>query len=58
MCVHDAITDGIFFTIQDLSFIPTTNEKTVTYSRDHPPDRPMEMHIQVPKMPLGDPWQY
>ncbi|TNN62341.1 Integrin beta-8 [Liparis tanakae] len=43
---------------KDLSFIPSTNEKTVTYRRDHPPDRPVEMHIQVPKMPLGDPWQY
>ncbi|XP_035039560.1 integrin beta-8 [Hippoglossus stenolepis] len=43
---------------KDLSYIPTTNEKTVTYRRDQPPDRPVEMHIQVPKMPLGDPWQY
>lgn len=45
-------------TFQDLSYIPTTNEKTVTYRRDRPPDHPVEMHIQVPKMPLGDPWQY
>lgn len=44
--------------LQDLSYIPTTNEKTVTYRRDRPPDHPVEMHIQVPKMPLGDPWQY
>ncbi|XP_035537737.1 integrin beta-8 [Morone saxatilis] len=43
---------------KDLSYIPTTNEKTVTYRRDRPLDRPVEMHIQVPKMPLGDPWQY
>ncbi|KAL6099914.1 itgb8 [Pungitius sinensis] len=42
---------------KDLSFIPTTNEKTVTYRRDCLPDRPVEMHIQVAKMPLGDPWQ-
>ncbi|KAM3595753.1 uncharacterized protein V6R79_002292 [Siganus canaliculatus] len=43
---------------KDLSYIPTTNEKTVTYRRDRPPDRPVEMHIQVPKMPLNDPWHY
>lgn len=42
---------------KDLSFVPTINEKTVTYRRDHPPDRPVEMHIHVPRMPLGDPWQ-
>ncbi|KAM8840692.1 integrin beta-8 isoform 2-T2 [Spinachia spinachia] len=42
---------------KDLSFIPTTNEKTVTYRRDCLSDRPVEMHIQVSKMPLGDPWQ-
>ncbi|KAM9838271.1 integrin beta-8 [Aulostomus maculatus] len=42
---------------KDLSYIPTTNEKTVTYRRDRPPDRPVEMNIHVPKMPLGDPWQ-
>ncbi|XP_076006195.1 integrin beta-8 [Genypterus blacodes] len=42
---------------QDLSYIPTSNEKTVTYRRDQQLDRPVEMHIQVPKMPLGDPWQ-
>lgn len=48
---------NISVTLQDLSYIPTTNEKTVTYRRDRPPDRPVEMHIQVPKMPLGDPWQ-
>uniref|UniRef100_A0A3Q3XIY8 Integrin beta n=1 Tax=Mola mola TaxID=94237 RepID=A0A3Q3XIY8_MOLML len=42
----------------DLSYIPTTNEKTVTYRRDRPPDHPVEMHIQVPKMPLGDPWRF
>ncbi|KAF3707545.1 Integrin beta-8 Precursor [Channa argus] len=49
---------GYHCTGKDLSYIPTTNEKTVTYRRDHPPDRPLEMHIHVPKMPLGDPWQY
>ncbi|XP_056255617.1 integrin beta-8 [Seriola aureovittata] len=54
-----AAEDGVYHcTVKDLSYIPTTNEKTVTYRRDHPPDRPVEMHIQVPKMPLGDPWQY
>ncbi|CAB1320655.1 unnamed protein product [Coregonus sp. 'balchen'] len=44
---------------KDLSHIPATNEKTVSYRRDRPPspDRPMEMHITVPKMPLGEPWQ-
>ncbi|XP_075962480.1 integrin beta-8 [Anarhichas minor] len=54
-----AAEDGPYrCTGKDPSFIPTTNEKTVTYRRDCPPDRPVEMHIQVPKMPLGDPWQY
>ncbi|XP_041823346.1 integrin beta-8 isoform X1 [Melanotaenia boesemani] len=53
-----AVEDGGYHcTGKDLSYIPTTNEKTVTYRRDRPPDRPVEMHIQVPKMPLGDPWQ-
>nr|XP_023831842.1 integrin beta-8 [Salvelinus alpinus] len=44
---------------KDLSHVPKTNEKTVSYRRDRPPgpDRPMEMHITVPKMPLGEPWQ-
>nr|XP_029502081.1 integrin beta-8-like isoform X1 [Oncorhynchus nerka] len=44
---------------KDLSHVPKTNEKTVSYRRDLPPgpDRPMEMHITVPKMPLGEPWQ-
>ncbi|KAG7281359.1 hypothetical protein CRUP_023510 [Coryphaenoides rupestris] len=42
---------------KDLSFIPTTNEKTVTYRRECPPDRPVEINLQVHKMPLGDPWQ-
>ncbi|TWW65133.1 Integrin beta-8 [Takifugu flavidus] len=51
--------DGVFHcTGKDLSYIPTTNEKTVTYRRDNPPDHSLEMHIQVPKMPLGDPWQF
>ncbi|KAM9383686.1 integrin beta-8 [Pholidichthys leucotaenia] len=46
--------DGVYHcTGKDLSYIPTSNEKTVTYRRDHP----VEMHIQVTKMPLGDPWQ-
>lgn len=54
-----AAEDGVYHcSVKDLSYIPTTNEKTVTYRRDHPPDCPVEMHIQVPKMPLGDPWQY
>lgn len=49
--------DGVYqCTEKDLSYIPTTNEKTVTYRRDRPPDRPVEMHIQVPKMPFDDPW--
>ncbi|XP_074543787.1 integrin beta-8 [Halichoeres trimaculatus] len=57
--VEGASEDGGYLcTGKDLSYIPTTNEKTVTYRRDRPPDRPLEMHIQVPKMPLGDPWQY
>ncbi|KAM4631511.1 integrin beta-8 [Polymixia lowei] len=48
---------GYHSTGKDLSYIPTSNEKTVTYRRDRPPDRPVEMHTQVAKMPLGDPWQ-
>ncbi|KAM6899428.1 integrin beta-8 [Xenentodon cancila] len=48
---------GYHCTGKDLSYIPTTNEKTVTYRRDQPPDRLVEMHIQVPKMALNDPWQ-
>ncbi|XP_059899083.1 integrin beta-8 isoform X1 [Gadus macrocephalus] len=44
-------------TSKDLSFIPTTNEKTVTYRRDHPPDRTGEMSIQVHKITFRDPWQ-
>uniref|UniRef100_A0A3Q2QNR5 Integrin beta n=1 Tax=Fundulus heteroclitus TaxID=8078 RepID=A0A3Q2QNR5_FUNHE len=43
---------------KDVSYIPTTNEKTVTYRRDRPPEHPMEMHIQVPKMPLDDHWHF
>lgn len=42
--------------IKDLSYIPTTSEKTVTYRRDRPPDRPVEMNIHIPKIPFGDPW--
>ncbi|KAM3858311.1 integrin beta-8 [Diretmus argenteus] len=53
-----AAESGVYLsTGKDLSYIPTTNEKTVTYRRDHPHDQPMEMHFQVSKMPLGDPWQ-
>uniref|UniRef100_A0A3B3C8U9 Integrin beta n=1 Tax=Oryzias melastigma TaxID=30732 RepID=A0A3B3C8U9_ORYME len=48
---------GYRCTGKDLSYIPTTNEKTVTYRRDRPPEHPLEMHIQVPKMAFGDPWQ-
>ncbi|KAL7382688.1 hypothetical protein ABVT39_026571 [Epinephelus coioides] len=48
---------GYHCTGKDLSYIPTTNEKTVTYRRDRPPDRPVEMHIQVSKMNLSDAWQ-
>ncbi|MED6286415.1 hypothetical protein CHARACLAT_005721 [Characodon lateralis] len=43
---------------KDLSYIPTTNEKTVTYRRDRPPDHLVEMHIQVHKMPLDEHWQF
>ncbi|XP_007547601.1 integrin beta-8 [Poecilia formosa] len=49
---------GYHCTGKDLSYIPTTNEKTVTYRRDRPPDQPVEMHIQVPKMSLDDHWQF
>ncbi|KAK7898689.1 hypothetical protein WMY93_019542 [Mugilogobius chulae] len=51
------VADGVYnCTDKDLSYIPTTNEKTVTYRRDRPPDRPVEMNIQVPKMAFNDPW--
>ncbi|KAM9738498.1 integrin beta-8 [Menidia menidia] len=54
-----AAEEGVYHcTGKDLSYIPTTNEKTVTYRRDRPPDRSVEMHIQVPKMPLDDPWRF
>ncbi|XP_038144774.1 integrin beta-8 isoform X2 [Cyprinodon tularosa] len=43
---------------KDHSYIPTANEKTVTYRRDRPPDHPVEMHIQIPKMPLDGHWQF
>ncbi|XP_037549541.1 integrin beta-8 [Nematolebias whitei] len=49
---------GHHFPGKDLSYVPTTNEKTVTYRRDRAPDHPVEMHIQVPKMPLEDSWQF
>ncbi|XP_054914892.1 integrin beta-8 [Poeciliopsis prolifica] len=49
---------GYHCTGKDLSYIPTTNEKTVTYRRDRPPDQPVEMRIQVPKMSLDDHWQF
>ncbi|XP_077446305.1 integrin beta-8 [Stigmatopora argus] len=41
---------------KELSYIPTTNEKTVTYRRERPPDHSVEMTVHV-KMPLGEPWQ-
>lgn len=47
------LTTYFIVIFKDLSFIPTTNEKTVTYRRD----RPVEMNIHVHKLPLGDPWQ-
>ncbi|XP_026156771.1 integrin beta-8 isoform X2 [Mastacembelus armatus] len=42
---------------KDLSYIPTANEKTVTYRRDQPSDHPLEMHMQDYKKSLGDHWQ-
>ncbi|XP_028819644.1 integrin beta-8-like isoform X2 [Denticeps clupeoides] len=42
---------------KDLSFIPTANEKTITYRRDGPSDRPLEMHFQGQKIPLSEVWQ-
>ncbi|KAM9776379.1 integrin beta-8 isoform X1 [Syngnathus typhle] len=41
---------------KELSYIPTSNEKTVTYRRDRPSDHSVEMTVHV-KMPLGEPWQ-
>ncbi|KAF7691367.1 integrin beta-8 isoform X1 [Silurus meridionalis] len=37
-----------------LSYVPTPNEKTITYRRDGLPEHPMEMHVHVHKMPLHD----
>nr|XP_057902895.1 integrin beta-8 isoform X2 [Doryrhamphus excisus] len=52
-----ATKDGDYLcTSKELSYIPTSNEKTVTYRRDRPPDHSVEMTVHV-KMPLGDPWQ-
>ncbi|KAL2080644.1 hypothetical protein ACEWY4_024437 [Coilia grayii] len=42
---------------KDHSYAPTMNEKTVTYRRDHNVERPVEMHVHVPKMPLDTVWQ-
>ncbi|XP_052388324.1 integrin beta-8-like [Carassius gibelio] len=42
---------------KDLSYIPTTNEKTITYRRDRLPNRPVEMHSHIPKITLSDAWQ-
>lgn len=39
---------------KNLSYAPTPSEKTITYRRDCLPDRPMEMHVHVHKMPLHD----
>ncbi|XP_051927792.1 integrin beta-8 isoform X1 [Hippocampus zosterae] len=53
----DASMDGEYnCTGKELSYIPTSNEKTVTYRRDRPPNHSMEMTVHV-KMPLGEPWQ-
>ncbi|KAK5855200.1 hypothetical protein PBY51_005328 [Eleginops maclovinus] len=54
-----ATEDPVYYcTGKELSYIPTSNEKTVTYRRECPPDHPVGMHIQDSKMPLGDPWPY
>ncbi|KAK9958128.1 hypothetical protein ABG768_012302 [Culter alburnus] len=42
---------------KDSSFVPTTNEKTITYRRDRLPNHPVEMHSYMPKMPLSGTWQ-
>ncbi|KAL0962044.1 hypothetical protein UPYG_G00335010 [Umbra pygmaea] len=44
---------------KDLAYIPKTNEKTVSYRRDQPlgSDLPIESHITLPKLPLGEAWQ-
>ncbi|XP_052441335.1 integrin beta-8 [Carassius gibelio] len=39
------------------SYVPTTNEKTITYRRDSLPNLPVEMHAHMPKKPLSDAWQ-
>lgn len=53
------LIDDFPMSFQDLSYIPTSNEKTVTYRRDRPPDHPVELHVQLSKMPLGsDGWQF
>ncbi|XP_061615458.1 integrin beta-8 isoform X1 [Phyllopteryx taeniolatus] len=53
----DASKDGEYrCTSKELSFIPSSNEKTVTYRRDRSHDHSVEMTVHV-KMPLGEPWQ-
>ncbi|XP_006636260.2 integrin beta-8 [Lepisosteus oculatus] len=46
----DAVND---VSPKDMSYLPTMNEKTITYRRD----RPVEMRIHVHKMPLNEIWQ-
>ncbi|XP_061738790.1 integrin beta-8 isoform X2 [Nerophis ophidion] len=55
--LEGATQDGAYLcTGKELSYIPTSNEKTVTYRREPPPDHAVEMTVHV-KMPLGEPWQ-
>ncbi|XP_051948732.1 integrin beta-8-like isoform X1 [Xyrauchen texanus] len=42
---------------KDSAYVPTTNEKTITYRGDPLPNHPVEMQSHVPKMPLRDAWQ-
>uniref|UniRef100_A0A8C1W1S7 Integrin beta n=1 Tax=Cyprinus carpio TaxID=7962 RepID=A0A8C1W1S7_CYPCA len=42
---------------KDPSYVPTTNEKTITYRSDRLPNHPVEMHSHMPKMLLSDAWQ-
>ncbi|XP_061839205.1 integrin beta-8 isoform X1 [Nerophis lumbriciformis] len=52
-----ATQDGDYLcTGKELAYIPTSNEKTVTYRRERAPDHAVEMTVHV-KMPLGEPWQ-
>lgn len=42
---------------KDSAYVPSTNEKTITYRRDRFPNQPVEIHSHILKMPMGNAWQ-